>query len=80
MYVYEWVTLLQSRNWHNIMNQLYFKKNKHTRILTVFCNLPYLTSAQGQSLDLPPFFSPHPSSPGLIHHKFQTTVKVLKTV
>ena len=24
MYVYDWVTLLYSRNWHNIVNQLYF--------------------------------------------------------
>ena len=26
MYIYEWDTLLYSRNWHNIVNQLYFNK------------------------------------------------------
>jgi len=26
--VYDWVTLLNSRNWQNIANQLYFKKKK----------------------------------------------------
>ena len=24
--MYDWVTLLYSRNWHNTVNQLYFKK------------------------------------------------------
>jgi len=27
MYMSDWVTLLDSRNWHNIVNQLYFDKN-----------------------------------------------------
>ena len=26
MYMYEWVTLLYSRNWHNMVNQIYFNK------------------------------------------------------
>ena len=26
VYTYVWVTLLDSRNWHNIVNQLYFDK------------------------------------------------------
>ena len=26
MYIYDWVTLLSSRNWQNTVNQLYFKK------------------------------------------------------
>ena len=26
IYVYNWVTLLYSRGWHNIINQLYIKK------------------------------------------------------
>ena len=26
MYVYDWVTILYSRNWHNIVNQLYLNK------------------------------------------------------
>ena len=26
--MYDWVILLYSRNWHNIVNQLYFKKKK----------------------------------------------------
>ena len=28
MYMYKWVILLYSRNWHNIVNQLYFNKRK----------------------------------------------------
>ena len=28
VYMYDWVTLLYSRNWHNIVNQFYFNK-KH---------------------------------------------------
>ena len=31
MYMYDWVTLLFSRNWHNIVNQLYFN-NKYNKI------------------------------------------------
>ena len=26
--MYDWVTLLYGRNWHNIVNQLYFNKKK----------------------------------------------------
>ena len=26
--VYDWVTLLDSRNWHNTVNQLYFDNKK----------------------------------------------------
>ena len=26
--MYDWVTVLYSRNWHNTVNQLYFNKNK----------------------------------------------------
>ena len=26
MYMYDWVPLLYSRNWHNIVNQVYFNK------------------------------------------------------
>ena len=26
LYVYNWVSLLHSRDWHSIVNQLYFKK------------------------------------------------------
>ena len=26
--VYNWVTILYSRDWHNIVNQLYFNKKK----------------------------------------------------
>ena len=28
VYVYDWVTMLYSRNWHNTINQLYSNKNK----------------------------------------------------
>ena len=28
MYVYNWVTLLYSRDWHSIVNQLYFNLKK----------------------------------------------------
>ena len=28
MYMYDCVTLLYSRNWHNIVNQLYFNKKQ----------------------------------------------------
>ena len=28
IYIYIWVTLLYNRDWHNIVNQLYFNKNK----------------------------------------------------
>ena len=28
IYMYVWVTMLYSRNWHNTVNQLYFNKNK----------------------------------------------------
>ena len=27
-FIYLWVTLLYSRNWHNILNQLYFNNKK----------------------------------------------------
>ena len=27
IYMYDWVPLPYSRNWHNIVNQLYFNKN-----------------------------------------------------
>ena len=33
IYMYDWVTLLCSRNWYNIVNQLYFSKN----ILKIIC-------------------------------------------
>ena len=29
MYIYEWITLLYGRNWHNIVNQLYFSKKSN---------------------------------------------------
>ena len=32
LYIYNWVTLLYSRNWHNIANQLYFNKNMLTNL------------------------------------------------
>ena len=35
MYMYDWVTLLYSRNWHNIVNQLYFNKKKKQNLLQV---------------------------------------------
>ena len=28
MYMYDWVTMLYDRNWHNTGNQLYYNKNK----------------------------------------------------
>ena len=28
LYIYDWITFLYSRNWHNIVNQLYFNKKK----------------------------------------------------
>ena len=31
MYTYDWVTLLYSRNWHNIVNQLYFNKKENKK-------------------------------------------------
>ena len=34
MYMYEWVTLLYSRNWQNIINQLHFNNN-HLKIAAV---------------------------------------------
>ena len=35
-YVYNWVTLLYSRDWHNIVNQLYFNlKKKRKKMLFV---------------------------------------------
>ena len=34
VYMYDWVTLLDSSNWQNIVNQLYLKiKKKKKRIL-----------------------------------------------
>jgi len=30
IYIYDWLTLLHSINWHNTVNQLYFKKKKVT--------------------------------------------------
>ena len=39
MYTYDWVTLLYSRNWQNIVNQLYFnffKKNLKRKLTAVF--------------------------------------------
>ena len=32
LYVYNWVTLLYNRDWHNIVNQLYFNKKKKEKI------------------------------------------------
>ena len=29
--MYNWITLLYSRNWHNIVNQLHFNKNKNKK-------------------------------------------------
>ena len=40
MCMYHWVTLLYSRNWHNIVNQLYFKKKSHVKLSIV--SLPSL--------------------------------------
>ena len=31
IYIYDWVTLLYSRNWHSIVNQLYINLNIDTR-------------------------------------------------
>ena len=31
MYIYDWATLLYSRNWHNTVNRLYFKKREIDR-------------------------------------------------
>ena len=31
IYIYDWVTLLYSRNWHNIINQLYLNDNNFKR-------------------------------------------------
>ena len=49
-YIYDWVTLLHSRNWHNVVNHLYFNfkniKNSKTTtctkflLKTGFCSLP----------------------------------------
>ena len=33
LYIYNWFTLLYYRNWHNIVNQLYFNKKKLKRKL-----------------------------------------------
>ena len=30
VYTYDWVSLLYSRHWHHIVDQLYLKKYKHT--------------------------------------------------
>ena len=39
IYMYDWVTLLYSKNWHNTANQLYFnkkeKKKKEYRVLDI---------------------------------------------
>ena len=32
IYTYDWVTMLYSRNWHNIVNQLYFNKEINKNI------------------------------------------------
>ena len=29
IYIYDWVTMLYSRNWHNTVNWLYFNRNKN---------------------------------------------------
>ena len=37
--MYDWVTLLYSRNWHNIVNQLYFnfRKGKGKKFMEEIC-------------------------------------------
>ena len=39
MYMYDWVTLLYSINWHKIVNQLYFNKKYFKTALDVVCVL-----------------------------------------
>ena len=34
--MYDWVTLLYSRNWHNTVNQLYIYTHTHTHICFFF--------------------------------------------
>ena len=34
MYTYDWVTLSQNRNQHNIVKQLHSNKNTHTHTIT----------------------------------------------
>ena len=36
IYVYDWITLLYSRNWHNIVNQLYSNKKNERHTKTIF--------------------------------------------
>ena len=39
MYMYNWVTLLYSRNWHSTINQLYFN-NKNAFFYVIFPTFP----------------------------------------
>ena len=40
-YVYNWVTLLYSRDWHNIVNQLYVNKFKKSLAKEILQNICY---------------------------------------
>ena len=44
IYVYDWVTMLYSRNWHDIVYQLYF--NKKTQTKKIIVNLITLSFSQ----------------------------------
>ena len=36
VYIYDWVTLLYSRNWHNTVNQLYFDKKIFKKSMNIY--------------------------------------------
>ena len=40
-----WVTLLYSRNWHSVVNQLYFKKKKKQKELWLPTRIKTMTQA-----------------------------------
>ena len=54
--MYDWVPLLYSRNWHNIVNQVYFNKKvnrkgmKTAHILTYVSRFPYIFTGSRISL------------------------------
>ena len=40
IHVYNWVTLLYSRDWHNIVNQLYINKKIEKRLIAEIYKVP----------------------------------------
>ena len=54
VYMYNWITLLYSRNYYNIVNQLYFKKLKKKQMLS-FRNTKF--DKWGMQVEIEPLFN-----------------------